>query len=180
MARLETEEQNLPPLVYVEPAQIPIEGIFPARTLSRVNASTRQSSQLTQRSDATVTRSANTAYDMLANFSEETLTVPKRTVLGIAQQISEKTINEINRENEPETYKRKMGKRNEALYRKLLPGKLNHLSPEDRRHIEPILEKYEVLGKLPIKLIGPVELQGILRNITFVITRRLRACSRNK
>jgi hypothetical protein len=35
-----------------------------------------------------------------------------------------------------------MGKRNEALYRKLLPGKLKHLSPEDRRHIEPILEKY--------------------------------------
>ena len=34
-ARLETEKaQNLPPLVYVEPAQIPIEGIFSARTLS--------------------------------------------------------------------------------------------------------------------------------------------------
>jgi len=35
VARLEAEKaQNLPPLVYVEPAQIPIEGIFPARTLS--------------------------------------------------------------------------------------------------------------------------------------------------
>ena len=35
VARLETEKaQNLPPLVYVEPAQIPIEGTFPARTLS--------------------------------------------------------------------------------------------------------------------------------------------------
>jgi len=35
VARLQTEkERNLPPLVYVEPAQIPIEGIFPARTLS--------------------------------------------------------------------------------------------------------------------------------------------------
>jgi len=46
VARLETEkEQNLTPLVYVEPAQIPIEGIFPARTHSRVNRSTRQSSQ---------------------------------------------------------------------------------------------------------------------------------------
>ena len=33
VARLETEkEQNLPPLVYVEPAQIPIEGIFLARS----------------------------------------------------------------------------------------------------------------------------------------------------
>ena len=35
VSRLETEEQNLPPLVYVEPAQIPIEGIFSsADTLS--------------------------------------------------------------------------------------------------------------------------------------------------
>ena len=41
MARLEMEEQNLPPLVHVEPAQIPIGGMFPARTLSRVNPSTR-------------------------------------------------------------------------------------------------------------------------------------------
>jgi len=67
VARLETEKaQNLPPLLYVEPAQIPIEGIFPARTLSRVKPSTRQSSQLTQPSNETVTRSANTAYVMLA------------------------------------------------------------------------------------------------------------------
>jgi len=47
VARLETEEQNLPPLVYLEPAQIPIEEFFPPRTLSRVNPSTRQSSQKT-------------------------------------------------------------------------------------------------------------------------------------
>jgi len=85
VARLETEKaQNLPPLVYVEPAQIPIEGIFPARKLSRVKPSTHQSSQLTQPSDETVTRSANTAFVMMANFSEETLTVPKDTVLGVA------------------------------------------------------------------------------------------------
>ena len=77
-ARQETEKaQNLPLLVYVELAQIPIEGIFPARTLSRVKPSTRQSSLLTQPSDETVTRSANTAYAILANFSEDTLTVPK-------------------------------------------------------------------------------------------------------
>jgi len=38
VARLETEEQNLPPLVYVEPAQIPIEGIFPAHSLELTRA----------------------------------------------------------------------------------------------------------------------------------------------
>jgi len=86
-ARLETEKaQNLPALVYVEPAQIPIERFFQPEH-SRVKPSTRQSSQLKQPSDETVTRSANTEYVMLANFSEETLTVPKHTVLGIAQQV---------------------------------------------------------------------------------------------
>jgi len=71
VARLETEKaQNLPPLVYVEPAQIPIERIFAARTLYQVKPITCKSSQLTQPSDETVTRSANTAYVMLANFSE--------------------------------------------------------------------------------------------------------------
>jgi len=39
VARLETEkEQNLPPFVYVELGQIPIEGIFPARTLELTRA----------------------------------------------------------------------------------------------------------------------------------------------
>jgi hypothetical protein len=32
--------------------------------------------------------------------------------------------------------------RNEALYRKLLRGKLDHLTQEDRQKIEPILLKY--------------------------------------
>jgi hypothetical protein len=36
--RLETEsKQNLPPLVVVEPVQIPIEGILPARAFTRVS-----------------------------------------------------------------------------------------------------------------------------------------------
>jgi len=33
-------------------------------------------------------------------------------------------------------------RQDEALYEKLLPGKLDHLTSEDRRHIEPILIKY--------------------------------------
>ena len=98
VARLETEkEQNLPPVVYVEPTQIPTEVIFPARTHSRVNPSTRQASQQTSQCDDTVTRSANSEYVMLANFSEETLTVPKHKVLGIAQQVSEALIDKCRR-----------------------------------------------------------------------------------
>jgi hypothetical protein len=79
---------------------------------------------------------------MLANFSEETLTVPKHTVLGITQQVSEELINEINPESESDTDRPLKRKKNEVLYKKLLPGKLNHLSPEDRRHIEHIMKKY--------------------------------------
>ena len=141
MASLETEKaQNLPPLVYVEPAKFQYKDFFQPGH-SRVKPSTRHSSQLTQSSDETVTRSANTAYVMLANFSEETLTVPKYTVLGVAQQVSEELIFKINAESEPDSDRSLTRKKNEALYKKLLPGKLDHLTNDDRRHIEPILEK---------------------------------------
>jgi len=82
---------------------------------------------------------------MLANFSEETLTVPKHTVLGIAQQVSEALIHKINAggESDINSPTRPPKKRkNEALYEKLLPGKLDHLALEERHHIEPILIKY--------------------------------------
>lgn len=63
---------------------------------------------------------------MLANFSEETLTVPKHTVLGIAQQVSEELIDKINAEGESDFDKPLTRKKNEALYEKLLPRKLDH------------------------------------------------------
>ena len=48
---LESEkEQSLPPLVCVEPAQIPIEVILPARVLSRVESGTQEPSRVTQQS----------------------------------------------------------------------------------------------------------------------------------
>jgi hypothetical protein len=64
-----------------EPAQIPLEGIFPARAFSRVQPSAHQSSQVTTRSRHAISGSANKAYVMLANFTEEVLTIPKATVL---------------------------------------------------------------------------------------------------
>ena len=47
MGRLETEKAQIPLLVCVEPAQIPIKGIFPACALPRVEPSARQFSQVT-------------------------------------------------------------------------------------------------------------------------------------
>jgi len=79
---------------------------------------------------------------MLANFSEETLTMPKHTVSGVAQEVSEELIDKIDAESESDSDRPLTTKKNEALYKKLLPGKLDHLTNEDRRHIEPILEKY--------------------------------------
>jgi len=57
-------EQNLPPLVVVEPAKIPIEGIFPARALTHIESSARQSSQVTSQASPKIIRRADRAYVM--------------------------------------------------------------------------------------------------------------------
>jgi len=58
--------------------------------------------------------------------------VPKHTVLGIAQQVSQSPIDNINAEGESDTNSPS----------RPLPGKLDHLTLEARRHIESILIKY--------------------------------------
>jgi len=98
LGRLESEKkQSPPPLVCVEPAQIPIEGILPARVLSRVELNTQETSQVTSQNSHTETGVPNhCAYIMLANFSNEPLVVPKATVLGITEEISEPLVDSIN------------------------------------------------------------------------------------
>jgi hypothetical protein len=44
--------------------------------------------------------------------------------------------------NTTEPIKPPRKRKNEVIYSKLLKGKLNHLTPEDRLHIEPVLVKY--------------------------------------
>jgi hypothetical protein len=82
---------------------------------------------------------------MLANFSDEELTVPKATILGVAEEISESLVDKINSRSEvnsTEPRKPPRKRKNEVLYNKLLKGKLYHLTPEDRQHIEPVIMKY--------------------------------------
>ena len=70
---------------------------------------------------------------MLANFSNEPLVVPKATVLGTAEEISEPLVDCINARCESGVYsttKPLRRKKHEALYNKLLKGKLDHLSHE--------------------------------------------------
>jgi hypothetical protein len=147
LGKLEAEkEQSLPLLVCVEPTQIPIEGLLAARTLSRVSLQASELSRVTSGDSQAVTRAqSGRAVLMIANFSHEKLTIPKATVLGVAEGTTEALVDRINAGNgaklSPSDDWRKQ-KRNEALYQKLLSGKLDHLSEEDRREIEPVLLKF--------------------------------------
>jgi hypothetical protein len=135
--RLEGEKgQSLPSLVCVEPAHIPIQGIHPARVITRVGLDTR----VTQPEYFKTPVPNSRAYVMLANFSDTPIMIPKSTVLGVAEQISETLVDRINTSQQhTEPGKRK---KNEGLYSKLLKGKLDHLPSEDRKKIEPVLLKY--------------------------------------
>jgi len=82
---------------------------------------------------------------MLANFSNDPLVVSKAIVLGVAEEISESLVDRINpkcRSESDTPVKRHRQKKNEALYRKLLQGKLDHLSQDERQSIEPVMLKY--------------------------------------
>jgi hypothetical protein len=89
LAKLEFEREREPQsLVCIEPAKIPVEGIFPAHALTRVRTNVLESSYATARADRAETGcSTDRAYVMLANFSDEKLTVPKATILGIAEEV---------------------------------------------------------------------------------------------
>jgi len=86
MGKLDTaKEESIPSVVCVEPAIVPIQGIHPARVLTRVQ--TRSSLQQTSPQGHIVREAPrNCAYVMLTNFSDVALTVPKATVLGIAEK----------------------------------------------------------------------------------------------
>jgi len=82
---------------------------------------------------------------MLANFNKEPLTIPKATILGVAEEASESLIDRINANAESSTNvptKPPRKKKIENLCDKLLEGKLDHLTREDRQHTEPVLRKY--------------------------------------
>ena len=78
--RLEGKKgQSFPSLVCVEPAHIPIYGILPVRVITRVGLSITQP----EHSKAPIPNSRT--HVMLANFGDSPITIPKSTVLGIAE-----------------------------------------------------------------------------------------------
>jgi hypothetical protein len=66
---------------------------------------------------------------MVPNFSNEELTIPKATAL-VTEEITEELLDTINAGDNPKSSlldNQQRKKKNEALYRKLLQGKLDHL-----------------------------------------------------
>jgi len=91
-------------------------------------------------------RSPNTrTYVMLANISDQTLAVPKSTVLGITEEVSKPLIDKINQRKELNSdlpFRPQRKKENEASYSKLLNGEFDNINQKDREFIVPILLKY--------------------------------------
>jgi len=88
---------------------------------------------------------------MVDNFGKEELTILKATIVGVAEEITEELVNKINAEDKQKSdlvNDRQRKKRNELLYRKLLLGKLDHLSEEEKQVIEPVT-KNQTTSKAP-------------------------------
>jgi len=112
---------------------VPIQGVHPARVLTRVQ--TRSSLQQTSIKGHIVSEApGNCAYVMITNFSNEALTVPKATVLGIAEEISESIVDTINKDGQSSfdvPTESHNCEKNKALFQKPLKGKLDHLPPHE-------------------------------------------------
>jgi hypothetical protein len=72
---------------------------YPARALTRVGSGVCKSLPATSQADRAESRSLNT-HILLANFSDETLTVTKATILAIAEEVSGAEIDKINSRSE--------------------------------------------------------------------------------
>jgi hypothetical protein len=78
---------------------------------------------------------------VLANFSVTPIVVPKSTVIGLAEPLSETLVKEVNETRRYDKAVRENSKNN-SLFHKLLAGKLDHLSADDKGKLEPVLRKY--------------------------------------
>ena len=103
---------------------------------------------------------------MVANFSDEALMIPKKTVLGLAKQIAEPQVYRINAASKSDTNspaKPRKKRKNEALYWKLQRGKLAHLPQEEKNLIEPVLLKYAQVLMMKTRMILRVQTLSSIR-----------------
>lgn len=72
------------------------------------------------------------------------LAIPKATVIGAAEEVSESLVDRFNAGGETNSnLPTKSRRKNEALYRNLLQGKLYDLSQKERQLIESLLKALE-------------------------------------
>jgi hypothetical protein len=107
-------------------------------------------SSVAQRSNSELKQLCDRAVLMVADFSDEQLTVPKGTVLGVAQEILESLVIPVDQEESPDKGSEQVmfsgtGQKVLPKFRKYIASKLSHLSGEDRGVIEPVLLKYAEL-----------------------------------
>ena len=83
---------------------------------------------------------------MIANFSDEELTLQKGTILGVTQEISENLVvsvsDEENADRCTDTFFSGSNKEVPKGFKKYIYEKLAHLSSAERKIIKPVLIKY--------------------------------------
>jgi hypothetical protein len=166
--------RNFPRLLCVEPAHVPIEGICVARGLSYPSVGmhrkppVRRSAPPTSctevdtqaldfphdfKADKQLSGAQDLSYPpdsvmlMITNFSDEALTLPKGTTIGVAQAISEDLVvsvsdDECINEYGKQSFYSGNNKEVPTRFKKYVDEKLAHLSESDKKVMKPVLIKY--------------------------------------
>jgi hypothetical protein len=152
LGSLELPKRQEPPrLVCVEPAQIPLEGVFAARTLTYVRREANDRAEQQQGENVTSpnscpggSRAGAAVQVMIANFSEEEIILPKATVIGIAEEISENLVASINEDTGfgPQLKGDCRRKESSENFTKFVTEKLAHLTNKERSVMEPVLLRH--------------------------------------
>ena len=141
------KRQEAPPLLCVESAQLPHEGVLAARELSLVHTSGRRDETRVTSRDACLSKLSTSCrrdlvHVMLANFSQEEIVLPKATVIRFAEEISPSVVAAINDEGPSDLtadpHKRNGGRdvytvAREVKFKRYLGSTLVHLSKREGR-----------------------------------------------
>jgi hypothetical protein len=143
------KRQGHPELVCVEPAQIPVEGIYAARTLPRVitGANDRAKQQQGENAMSAIScprgRKSAVVHVMLENSRERVIVLPKGTVIGVAEETSESLVASLNDGTDFELQLKSKGRKKDrsrqstAKSKKFAKEKLAHLTHKERSVIKP-------------------------------------------
>jgi hypothetical protein len=153
VGRLEGPVGNeIPQLVGVEPALLPCTGILVARSdcrpvmqmqqLGKARVPRAETAKATEGRSGKPGSSKVAVQVMVVNFSHEEVELPKATVLGMAEEVSESLVAAVNDGTEFEPRKNTSKAPIDESFRKYLDDKLGHLSEEERSILEPVLVKY--------------------------------------